>query len=67
MTIFCNTKETVTKIGYLTMIHQKLIYLAACQEHLNKALATVASALDEKDKNYFADYGTTWDLANYDV
>eukprot|EP00957_Ditylum_brightwellii_P002354 180593-Ditylum_brightwellii.AAC.1 len=59
MTIFCNTKETVTRIGYLTMIHPKWIYCAAYQEHLNKALAIVASELDKENKYYFADYGTT--------
>eukprot|EP00957_Ditylum_brightwellii_P165237 12581179-Ditylum_brightwellii.AAC.1 len=31
MTIFCNTKEMVTRIGYLTMIHPKRIYQAVCQ------------------------------------
>eukprot|EP00957_Ditylum_brightwellii_P212074 15366933-Ditylum_brightwellii.AAC.1 len=67
MTIFCNTKETVTRIGYLTMIHPKQIYRAACQEHLNKALAIVASELDKENKNCFSDYGTTWKLANYNV
>eukprot|EP00957_Ditylum_brightwellii_P015046 1134834-Ditylum_brightwellii.AAC.1 len=67
MTIFQNTKETVTRIGYLTMIHPKQIYFAACQEYLNKALATVASELDEENKNHFSDYGTTWELANYSV
>eukprot|EP00957_Ditylum_brightwellii_P001576 123451-Ditylum_brightwellii.AAC.1 len=59
MTIFCTTKETVTRIRYLTMIHPKQIYCAACQEHLNKALATIALKLDEENKNYFSDYGTT--------
>eukprot|EP00957_Ditylum_brightwellii_P211209 15365893-Ditylum_brightwellii.AAC.2 len=67
MTIFRNTKETVTRIGYLTMIHPNQIYCAACQEHLNKDLATVASEIDKENKNYVADYGTTWELANYDV
>eukprot|EP00957_Ditylum_brightwellii_P011261 851706-Ditylum_brightwellii.AAC.1 len=49
------------------MIHLKWIYQAVCQEHRNKALAAVASELDIENKNYFADYGTTWELANYDV
>eukprot|EP00957_Ditylum_brightwellii_P200782 15305540-Ditylum_brightwellii.AAC.1 len=57
----------VTTIGHLTMINPKWIYCAACQKHLNKALATVASKLDEENKNYFSVYGTTWELANYDV
>eukprot|EP00957_Ditylum_brightwellii_P033032 2504476-Ditylum_brightwellii.AAC.1 len=57
----------VTRIGYLMMIHPKQIYCAAYQEHLNKALATVASELDEEIKNYFTDYGTTWDLDNYNI
>eukprot|EP00957_Ditylum_brightwellii_P097503 7426234-Ditylum_brightwellii.AAC.1 len=67
MMIFRNTKETVTRIGHLTMIHLKRIYHAACQEHLNKALATVVLELDEENKNYFSDYGTMWELANDDV
>eukprot|EP00957_Ditylum_brightwellii_P068265 5182805-Ditylum_brightwellii.AAC.1 len=57
----------VTRIRNLTTIHPKQIYHAACQEHINKALATVASKLDEENKNYFSDYGTTWELANYNV
>eukprot|EP00957_Ditylum_brightwellii_P051288 3888794-Ditylum_brightwellii.AAC.1 len=56
MVIFCNIKETVTRIRYLMMIHPKQIYQAAYQEHLNKVLATVASELDKENKNYFADY-----------
>eukprot|EP00957_Ditylum_brightwellii_P013071 987204-Ditylum_brightwellii.AAC.1 len=67
MTIFHNTKETVTKIGHLMMIHPKWIYWAACQEHLNEALATVASELDNEGKTYFLDCGTAWQLANYDA
>eukprot|EP00957_Ditylum_brightwellii_P002568 196886-Ditylum_brightwellii.AAC.1 len=67
MTIFCNTKETVTRIRHLTMIHPKWIYRAAGQEHLNKALAMVALELDEEKKNCFYDYGTMWELANYNV
>eukprot|EP00957_Ditylum_brightwellii_P011462 866332-Ditylum_brightwellii.AAC.1 len=57
----------VTRIGHLTMINPKQIYHAACQEHLNEAIATVASELDEENKNYFSDYGTTWELADYNV
>eukprot|EP00957_Ditylum_brightwellii_P116570 8891801-Ditylum_brightwellii.AAC.1 len=57
----------VTRIGNLTMIHPKWIYCAACQEHLNKAHATVALELDEENKYSFSDYGTTWELANYNV
>eukprot|EP00957_Ditylum_brightwellii_P176552 13446018-Ditylum_brightwellii.AAC.1 len=57
----------VTRIEYLTMIHPKRIYCASCQEHLNKALATVALELDEENKNYFSDYGIMWELANYNV
>eukprot|EP00957_Ditylum_brightwellii_P078226 5948191-Ditylum_brightwellii.AAC.1 len=67
MTIFCNTKETVTRIRYLMMIHPKQIYCTACQEHLNKALTTVALELDKEIKNYVSDYGDTWELANYNV
>eukprot|EP00957_Ditylum_brightwellii_P058712 4452181-Ditylum_brightwellii.AAC.1 len=67
MTIFHNTKETVSRIGYLMMIHPERIYQAASQEHLNEALAKVASGLDRENKSYFADYGTTWELADYDV
>eukprot|EP00957_Ditylum_brightwellii_P169830 12926503-Ditylum_brightwellii.AAC.1 len=67
MMIFHNTKETVTRIGYLTMINPKRIYCAACQEHLNEALDTAALELDKENKNYFADYETAWELANYNV
>eukprot|EP00957_Ditylum_brightwellii_P024047 1813357-Ditylum_brightwellii.AAC.1 len=67
MMIFCNTKEALTRIRHLTMIHPKWIYRAACQEHLNNTLATVALELDEENKHYFSDYGTTWELANYNV
>eukprot|EP00957_Ditylum_brightwellii_P018217 1372639-Ditylum_brightwellii.AAC.1 len=49
------------------MIHPKQIYQAACQEHLDKTLATVALELNKENKNYFADYGTTWELANYGI
>eukprot|EP00957_Ditylum_brightwellii_P067027 5087896-Ditylum_brightwellii.AAC.1 len=59
MMIFCNTKETVTRIGYLTMIHPKQIYCPACQDHVNKALVKVALELDKENKNYFTDCGTT--------
>eukprot|EP00957_Ditylum_brightwellii_P021052 1586391-Ditylum_brightwellii.AAC.1 len=60
-------EEMATRIGYLMIIHPKRIYCAACQEHLNKALARVTSELDEENKDYFSDYGTMWELANYNV
>eukprot|EP00957_Ditylum_brightwellii_P148338 11293516-Ditylum_brightwellii.AAC.1 len=65
MTIFCNTKETVTKIGHLTKINPTKIHRTACQENLNNALSAVTSELNKEDAEYFADYGTTWDTANY--
>eukprot|EP00957_Ditylum_brightwellii_P162373 12364135-Ditylum_brightwellii.AAC.1 len=49
------------------MIHPKWTYCGACQEHLNETLTAVASELDKLNKNYFSDYGTTRELANYDV
>eukprot|EP00957_Ditylum_brightwellii_P025151 1903223-Ditylum_brightwellii.AAC.1 len=49
------------------MINPTHIYCVACQEYLNKALATVASDLHNKDLSYFANYGTTWETADYNV
>eukprot|EP00957_Ditylum_brightwellii_P205456 15343972-Ditylum_brightwellii.AAC.2 len=65
MTIFHNTKETVTKIGHLTKINSTKIYRVACKENLNNTLSVVASELNKEEVEYFADYGTTWDMANY--
>eukprot|EP00957_Ditylum_brightwellii_P190764 14522662-Ditylum_brightwellii.AAC.1 len=65
MTIFCNAKETVTKIGHLTKINPTKIYRVACQENINDALSVVASELNKEDAKYFAGYGTTWNTANY--
>eukprot|EP00957_Ditylum_brightwellii_P016355 1229736-Ditylum_brightwellii.AAC.1 len=67
MTIFRNTKETVTKIGHITKINPTRIYCVACQEQLNKALAVVTSELVKEDKTYFRNYGTSWELANFEV
>eukprot|EP00957_Ditylum_brightwellii_P120359 9183608-Ditylum_brightwellii.AAC.1 len=53
MTIFRNTKETVTKIGHLTKINPMQIYCTAYQEQLNEALAVVASELDTEENIYF--------------
>ena len=53
ITIFWNTKETITKIGHLTMINPTRIYRVACQEHLNEALAMVAFELHKEDPTYF--------------
>eukprot|EP00957_Ditylum_brightwellii_P077129 5861584-Ditylum_brightwellii.AAC.1 len=49
------------------MINPTCIYKAACQQHLNKALATIASDLHNEDPTYFANYGTTWETADYNV
>eukprot|EP00957_Ditylum_brightwellii_P111248 8483174-Ditylum_brightwellii.AAC.1 len=49
------------------MINPTRIYCAACQEHFNKALATVASELHKEDPTCFPNYGTTWETADYDV
>eukprot|EP00957_Ditylum_brightwellii_P038059 2878958-Ditylum_brightwellii.AAC.1 len=65
MTIFHNTKETVTKIGHLTKINLTKMYRAACQENLNNVLLVVTSELNKEDVEYFAGYGTTWDMENY--
>eukprot|EP00957_Ditylum_brightwellii_P162598 12381378-Ditylum_brightwellii.AAC.1 len=65
MTIFCNTKETVMKIGHLTKINLTKIYRTACQENLNNALSVVVSKLNKEDAEYFACYGTMWDMAYY--
>eukprot|EP00957_Ditylum_brightwellii_P093118 7089263-Ditylum_brightwellii.AAC.1 len=65
MTIFCNTKETVTKIGHLTKINPTKIYRATCQENLNDALSVVALELNKEDGENFAGHGTTWGMTNY--
>eukprot|EP00957_Ditylum_brightwellii_P176742 13462039-Ditylum_brightwellii.AAC.1 len=39
----------------------------AGQEQLNKVLAVVALEVGNKDKTYFYNYGTLWELANFDV
>eukprot|EP00957_Ditylum_brightwellii_P049473 3753142-Ditylum_brightwellii.AAC.1 len=49
------------------MINPTCIYRAACQEHLNEALATVASELHKENPTYFSNYRTTWETADYDV
>eukprot|EP00957_Ditylum_brightwellii_P183374 13968299-Ditylum_brightwellii.AAC.1 len=67
VTIFRNTKETVTKIEHITKINPTRIYHAACQEQLSKALAVVALEVDKEDTTYFKNYGMLWELANFDV
>eukprot|EP00957_Ditylum_brightwellii_P100803 7683277-Ditylum_brightwellii.AAC.1 len=67
MTIFWNTKATVTKIRHFTKINLTGIHHAACQEQLNEALAVVASELDKEDKTYYKNYRTSWELANFEV
>eukprot|EP00957_Ditylum_brightwellii_P206767 15349880-Ditylum_brightwellii.AAC.1 len=67
MTIFENTKEAVTKIGHITEINPTRIYRVAYQEQLNEALAVVASEVDNEETTYFKGYGTSWELANFDV
>eukprot|EP00957_Ditylum_brightwellii_P165839 12626261-Ditylum_brightwellii.AAC.1 len=49
------------------MINPTRIYRATCQEHLNEALATVASELHKEDQTYFSNYGTAWETADYDI
>eukprot|EP00957_Ditylum_brightwellii_P093176 7094027-Ditylum_brightwellii.AAC.1 len=49
------------------MINPTRIYRAACQEHLNEALETVALELHKEDPMYFPNYGTTWKTTDYDV
>eukprot|EP00957_Ditylum_brightwellii_P080303 6107698-Ditylum_brightwellii.AAC.1 len=67
MTIFRNTKETVTKIGHTSKINPMRIYHAACQEQLNKALPVVALEVDKEVTTHFKNYRTSWELANFDV
>eukprot|EP00957_Ditylum_brightwellii_P116122 8858045-Ditylum_brightwellii.AAC.1 len=43
------------------------IYCVACQEYLNKALAVVASEVDEEDKTYLKNYEASWELAHFEV
>eukprot|EP00957_Ditylum_brightwellii_P126655 9653845-Ditylum_brightwellii.AAC.1 len=49
------------------MINPTHIYRVAYQEHLNEALATMASELHKEDPAYFSNYGTTWETTDYDV
>eukprot|EP00957_Ditylum_brightwellii_P052902 4011154-Ditylum_brightwellii.AAC.1 len=49
------------------MINPTHIYRAACQEHLNEALATVASELHKEDPAYLSNYRTTWETADYNI
>eukprot|EP00957_Ditylum_brightwellii_P020275 1530397-Ditylum_brightwellii.AAC.1 len=67
MTILCNTKEMVTRIGYLTKINPVWIYYANYQEQLNKALNIVAAEVKQEDYAYFHNYGATMEEANYKV
>eukprot|EP00957_Ditylum_brightwellii_P044615 3382847-Ditylum_brightwellii.AAC.1 len=67
ITIFRNTKETVTKIGHAIKINPMQIYCVAYQEQLNKALALLASEVDKEDKTYFKNYRMSWELANFEV
>eukprot|EP00957_Ditylum_brightwellii_P062210 4721101-Ditylum_brightwellii.AAC.1 len=60
-------KETVTKIGHIMKMNPMQFYHAACQEQLNKVLAIVASEVDKEDKTYFKNYGTSWELANFEA
>eukprot|EP00957_Ditylum_brightwellii_P109548 8354730-Ditylum_brightwellii.AAC.1 len=43
MTIFCNTKETVTCVDHLTKVKLVRIYCDYCQDQLNEALDVVAA------------------------
>eukprot|EP00957_Ditylum_brightwellii_P135966 10369242-Ditylum_brightwellii.AAC.1 len=49
------------------MINPTCIYCTACQDHLNEALAKVASELHKEDPTHFLNYGTAWETADYDV
>eukprot|EP00957_Ditylum_brightwellii_P184260 14034680-Ditylum_brightwellii.AAC.1 len=67
MTIFCNTKETVMRIRYLTKINPVRIYDDNSQEQLNKALDIVAAEVEQEDDAYFQNCVTTMVKANYKV
>eukprot|EP00957_Ditylum_brightwellii_P179459 13670918-Ditylum_brightwellii.AAC.1 len=67
ITIFRSTKETVTKIGHITKINPMKSYCVTCQEQLNKALVVVALEVNKEDTTYFKNYGTLWELANFNV
>eukprot|EP00957_Ditylum_brightwellii_P117122 8932934-Ditylum_brightwellii.AAC.1 len=67
MTIICNTKETVTKIGHLNKINPMQIYQVSCQEQLNEALNIVAAEVEQEFDSYFQKYRTTIVEANYKV
>eukprot|EP00957_Ditylum_brightwellii_P047368 3598085-Ditylum_brightwellii.AAC.1 len=67
MSIFCNTKETATRIGHLTKINPVWIYHANCPEKLNEALDIVAAEVEQEEDAYFQNYDTTMVEANYKV
>eukprot|EP00957_Ditylum_brightwellii_P031853 2415296-Ditylum_brightwellii.AAC.1 len=64
MTVFCNTNEMVTKIGYLTKINPVWIHCTNCQVQLNEALDIVAAKVEQEDYAYFWNYGTIMVKAN---
>eukprot|EP00957_Ditylum_brightwellii_P201619 15326431-Ditylum_brightwellii.AAC.1 len=65
MTIFCNSKETVTNIGCLTKINPERIYRAKCNEQLNKALTVVSYKVDKADPMYLQHYRTKVKTAQF--
>eukprot|EP00957_Ditylum_brightwellii_P111897 8533494-Ditylum_brightwellii.AAC.1 len=65
MTIFRNTKETVTRIGHPTKINPVCTYHAHYQEQLNEALIVVVAEVEQEKNSYFAKYGTTMENTNF--
>eukprot|EP00957_Ditylum_brightwellii_P029149 2203213-Ditylum_brightwellii.AAC.1 len=59
MSMFHNSKETITKIGYIRMIHPTKVYCHRCQTQLNKALDVVVEETNKADDKHFSNYGTT--------
>eukprot|EP00957_Ditylum_brightwellii_P130615 9964283-Ditylum_brightwellii.AAC.1 len=67
MMIFCNTKETIMRIGHLTKTNPVQIYHDNCQEQWNNVLDIVVVEVEQEDNAQFHNYGTTMVEANYKV
>eukprot|EP00957_Ditylum_brightwellii_P211963 15366814-Ditylum_brightwellii.AAC.2 len=67
LSIFRNIKETVLRIGELTMVNPEKIHRIPYQEYLNTVLNDIAEEKDRDDPAYFSTYGTTLNDAKYNV
>eukprot|EP00957_Ditylum_brightwellii_P080311 6108294-Ditylum_brightwellii.AAC.1 len=67
MTIFCNMKETVTRIYYLTKVNIVRIYCTHCQDQLNEVLDIMAAEVQTKNPACFTYYGAMVESAIFEV